>query len=214
MHAKRLADRVASMDQLGLREEITNFCDTYYAEYQEKLKEYFFNVGDTTEYKGIFQTIGLKEFLPFLELSNEERKSEAGEKLYQKCCKRLVQSTIAYVRRQEKRIRAFFLRKPERQLPWVYPLDATDISKWPQIYAKSCGIVDAFLKDEKIEYDPLPVEPDLNGGHAKMLIYCDLCDMHCMSRAQFEAHERSKGHRYHLKKQREDQSWFFSFDFG
>lgn len=71
---ERLDRRVEKMKQMGLRKELEEYYDTN--------RDSLIN----REHFGVLQCIGLKEFIPYLELSKEERFSAEGERLFQKGC--------------------------------------------------------------------------------------------------------------------------------
>lgn len=74
---KRLDARVDEMIQRGLLKELLDFHAAYNS---RRLKE----GGTAADYtKGIFQSIGFKEFHEFLILPEEERDGEKGRRLYE-----------------------------------------------------------------------------------------------------------------------------------
>lgn len=69
---KRINDRVKSMLDRGLIEELSQFHE-----------EYNRTPTNSTDYtRGVFQAIGFKEFHEYLLLNPTERKSEQGEKIF------------------------------------------------------------------------------------------------------------------------------------
>jgi tRNA A37 N6-isopentenylltransferase MiaA len=66
--------------------------------------------------KGIFQAIGFKEFHQYLLLSEEDRNSEKGSKLFHAGVDALKLVTKRYARRQLRWIKNRFLRKTTRQV--------------------------------------------------------------------------------------------------
>lgn len=69
---RRINDRVQSMLDRGLIEELAQFHD-----------EYNRTPTDSNDYtRGIFQAIGFKEFHDYLSLNPIERKSEQGTKIF------------------------------------------------------------------------------------------------------------------------------------
>lgn len=69
---RRINDRVRSMLDRGLIEELTQFHEEY--------NRMPMNSNDYT--RGVFQAIGFKEFHDYLLLNPTERKSERGEKIF------------------------------------------------------------------------------------------------------------------------------------
>ena len=72
---KRINNRIQSMLHRGLIDELTNFHTQYNQTSSESEPSYDYT-------RGIFQAIGFKEFHDYLLLSDTERKSEAGEKVF------------------------------------------------------------------------------------------------------------------------------------
>lgn len=66
--------------------------------------------------KGIFQSIGFKEFSPYFLLPEEERKSEKGKKLLGQCVEMLKLVTRRYARKQTKWTVNRFLARKDRQV--------------------------------------------------------------------------------------------------
>ncbi|VDP44466.1 unnamed protein product [Heligmosomoides polygyrus] len=95
---ERLDRRVEKMKQMGLRKE---------------LEEYYDTVSIYAEHFGVLQCIGLKEFIPYLELSKEERFSAEGERLFQKGCDDVKVHTRQYARRQRNWVNSRFVRRQE-----------------------------------------------------------------------------------------------------
>nr|XP_027238910.1 tRNA dimethylallyltransferase-like [Penaeus vannamei] len=116
---QRLDRRVDDMIERGLLQELKDF----HADYnRQRLKE-----GQLADYtKGIFQSIGFKEFHQYLVLSEEEQQTEAGKKLYKAGVTSLKQVTRRYSRRQLKWIKHRFLLPADRQVPPVFALDGSD----------------------------------------------------------------------------------------
>lgn len=70
-----------------------------------------------TDYtRGIFQSIGFKEFHEYLILSEEERSTESGQKKFIESLDNLKLATRRYARRQNKTIKNRFLGHPSRQV--------------------------------------------------------------------------------------------------
>lgn len=70
-----------------------------------------------TDYtRGIFQSIGFKEFHQYLVLSEEERATESGQKKFIESLDNLKLATRRYARKQNKIIKNRFLGHPSRQV--------------------------------------------------------------------------------------------------
>ena len=66
--------------------------------------------------KGVFQTLGFKEFHDYLMLSDEERNSDTGKKLLEQSIENMKMGTRRYAHRQKKMIRGRFLEHPTREV--------------------------------------------------------------------------------------------------
>lgn len=76
-----------------------------------------FNSSSPPDYtKGVFQTLGFKEFHNYLMLSEEERNSAEGQKLLAESIENMKIGTRRYARRQNKMIRGRFLEHPTREV--------------------------------------------------------------------------------------------------
>lgn len=66
--------------------------------------------------KGIFQSIGFKEFSPYFLLPEEEKNSDKGEKVLEQCVEVLKLVTRRYARKQTKWTVNRFLARKDRQV--------------------------------------------------------------------------------------------------
>ncbi|CAN7939846.1 unnamed protein product, partial [Ixodes hexagonus] len=97
--------------------------------------------------RGIFQSIGFKEFHRYLIMSPEEQQSKEGQKLFTECLWLMKQVTKRYSRQQKKWIMQRFLSTPDRQVPPIYGLDATDVSQWEHLVRdRAFDVVEDFLE--------------------------------------------------------------------
>ncbi|XP_024937608.1 tRNA dimethylallyltransferase isoform X2 [Cephus cinctus] len=104
----RLNARVDSMLEAGLVKELLDFHERYN---QDRLKNNA--LPDYT--KGIFQSIGFKEFHEYLILPKEQRESETGKKLLQQGIDDLKLVTRRYARKQQRWVLNRFVRRADRQ---------------------------------------------------------------------------------------------------
>jgi tRNA dimethylallyltransferase len=120
--------------------------------------------------EGILQTIGFKEFIPYLsafeathdELINrfveapETTPEPEGWKLLVKCLEELKLVTQRYSKKQMKWIRNRFLGSDMREVPSVYPLDTSDVSKWNErVSHPAIETVESFIANQAIKLKPL-----------------------------------------------------------
>jgi tRNA dimethylallyltransferase len=75
---------------------------------------YCFSAPDYT--KGIFQTLGFKEFHEYLMMSPAQRESSGGKNLLEESIENMKIGTRRYARRQNKMVRGRFLEHPTRQV--------------------------------------------------------------------------------------------------
>uniref|UniRef100_A0A0N4X400 tRNA dimethylallyltransferase n=1 Tax=Haemonchus placei TaxID=6290 RepID=A0A0N4X400_HAEPC len=103
--------RVEKMKQMGLRKELEDY-------YDELINRDHF---------GVLQCIGLKEFIPYLELPKEERSSSKGDMLFEKGCDDVKLHTRQYARRQRNWVNSRFVRRQEaREVPSLKKLDTSN----------------------------------------------------------------------------------------
>ncbi|GAB1862671.1 tRNA dimethylallyltransferase [Camponotus japonicus] len=193
----RLNDRVDDMLKAGLLQELLDFHRRYN---EQRIKSN--TLPDYT--KGIFQTIGFKEFHPYLILSEEERASEKGKKLLQQGVDDLKLVTRRYARKQNKWVMNRLIRRGDRQVPPIYSLDCTDVTKWDScILEPATAIISAIMRGEKPEQRPLnenfknqkTTDSSTNTYH-----YCEVCEKIFVDENQWQAHLNGAKHMKALKK--------------
>lgn len=194
---QRLDRRVDDMIERGLLQELKDF----HADYnRQRLKE-----GQLADYtKGIFQSIGFKEFHQYLVLSEEEQQTEAGKKLYKAGVTSLKQVTRRYSRRQLKWIKHRFLLPADRQVPPVFALDGSDPSKWDeQVRLPAEGVVQALAEGRQPELETANMVKDEEEVHRgdKTRYECDVCERVVIGKIQWRAHVRGAKHKKMQKRQ-------------
>lgn len=75
---------------------------------------YFFDFREADYTRGVFQSIGFKEFNDYLILDENERDTEQGKKLFEESVTNLKIATKRYARRQNKHFKNRFLGCPNR----------------------------------------------------------------------------------------------------
>ncbi|XP_060650471.1 tRNA dimethylallyltransferase [Drosophila nasuta] len=169
---ERLDKRVDGMLQQGLLSELRQFHDSY--------------KGVTAEYtKGVLQTIGYKEFVPYLEKYNtdQDAKLEAYLQLHQyqlpskehlltmtedeaqlaeslqllsSCCEELKLVTRRYSKKQLKWINNRFLASKDRQVPDLYELDTSNVAAWQeQVFKRAECIIESYRQEQICEIEPM-----------------------------------------------------------
>lgn len=218
--AKRLADRVATMVETGLVDEIKALRVQITAN-PPRFDADRGNADDVDGSVGILQAIGYKEFQPYLEAldlyetaSNsltdydaaveDQQKQPQPDKVFEECLEQLNVATRQYARRQLSWIRNRFV---PNNIP-VYQVDSSDVSQWQQAVATpAIQIARDFLAGRPIEaYKSLQeARPDefqptsLEDKYVENI--CDICgDRKFTGKRQWDEHLRSKGHKYHIKR--------------
>ncbi|XP_074469973.1 tRNA dimethylallyltransferase [Sebastes fasciatus] len=190
---KRLDARVDEMLSAGLIEELRDFHVRYN---QQKVQD------DSQNYQhGIFQSIGFKEFhdyLTALESSTQQEK----DTLRDKGIEALKIATRRYARKQNKWVRNRFLKRPGENVPLVYGLDVTDVSKWEEtVLNPALQILDSLSKSEEPSIQPIRVQ-GAEQRNKRSRHTCDLCDKVIIGDLEWTAHLKSKKHHYHVRKKR------------
>lgn len=121
--------------------------------------------------KGVLQSIGFKEFMPYLRKFDEAEDERirmylqgkscqaqpTGLETLHECLERLKLVTRRYSKRQIKWIRNRFLSSTDRQVPDVYELDASDVGRWKEdVTARAFSIIDCYRQDRPSVFKPMP----------------------------------------------------------
>ncbi|CAH0390374.1 unnamed protein product [Bemisia tabaci] len=189
----RLDKRVDEMIESGLIQEISDFHDEYNA------KRLLNNeVADYT--KGIFQSIGFKEFHNYLILDKEERKTAKGQRILQEGINALKMSTWRYSRSQIKWLKNRFFKSKDRQIPPIYNVDSSNVDEWNEkVLSPASEVVSHLLTDgveglSKCQIKPIPKETDHPHQDRHKNFYCEPCQRLFIGTLQWEAHLKSKKH--------------------
>lgn len=169
--------------------------------------------------EGILQTIGFKEFIPYLEkydkshdilinnfvessattstLTEDESSEPESYKSLLACLDQLKLATRRYSKKQLKWIRNRLLASDTRELPLVYPLDTSDVSQWNEhVYLPAIDTVDCFLKRDEIKLKPLEKMKRLGEGMDESTsFFCDTCERTFVGEFQWSLHLRSNKHK-------------------
>ncbi|KAG5335048.1 MOD5 dimethylallyltransferase, partial [Acromyrmex charruanus] len=156
--------------------------------------------------KGIFQSIGFKEFHTYLILPEKERASEKGKKLLQQGIDDLKLVTRRYAKRQDKWVMNRLIRRGDRQVPPVYSLDCTDVTKWDsRVLEPAAAIISAILHDAKPEQQPLNENFEnqkTTDSSTNIYNYCKVCERVFVEEHQWQAHLEGGKHMKALKKKK------------
>ncbi|XP_073319271.1 tRNA dimethylallyltransferase isoform X2 [Pagrus major] len=187
----RLDARVDEMLSAGLIEELRDFHVRYN---QQKVQD------DSQDYQhGIFQSIGFKEFHDYLTVPESSTQQER-DTLRDKGIEALKMATRRYARKQNKWVRNRFLKRPGDNVPAVYGLDVTDVSRWEEtVLNPALQILDSLSKGEEPASAPIRVQgAELRNKRSHHS--CDLCDKVIIGDLEWTAHLKSKKHHYHVRK--------------
>ncbi|EFX79344.1 hypothetical protein DAPPUDRAFT_304867 [Daphnia pulex] len=198
---RRLDARVDDMMSRGLVAELAHFHHLYNERrLQDEIKEADYTIG-------IFQSIGLKEFHEFLVLPSSEQTTQTGRRLLDQGVEALKSRTRRYARKQTKWIVKRFLEQPDRQVPPVYGLDATDVTEWNEkIRDVAFRIVDSFGSGQGPTGDGSECRPkplavaETSTREEQTSFHCPLCEKVTVGQRQWQEHLGSNRHRKLVKR--------------
>ncbi|XP_017058334.1 tRNA dimethylallyltransferase [Drosophila ficusphila] len=205
----RLDSRVDGMLAQGLLRELRKFHNTHQA---TTVKAYT---------SGVLQTIGYKEFVPYLMKFDEQQDDQIEEylrnhsyklpnqvelkekglppglDLLRSCCEELKLVTRRYSKKQLKWINNRFLASKDRQVPDLYELDTSDVSVWPEaVYQRAENIIESYRNEEKCKFEPMAKRDhpgaDLNEETSH---FCSTCERHFIGEYQWGLHLKSNKHK-------------------
>ncbi|CAF99470.1 unnamed protein product, partial [Tetraodon nigroviridis] len=190
---KRLDARVDEMLSAGLIDELQDFHARFN---QHKVQNHSQNYQH-----GIFQSIGFKEFHDYLTVPECTTKQEK-DLLRDKGIEALKIATKRYARKQNKWVRNHFLKRPAENVPSVYGLDVTDVSRWERtVLSPALQVLERLSKGEEPPVSPLRAqEPEQRNKRSRHT--CDLCDKLVIGDLEWTAHLKSKKHHFHVRKKR------------
>lgn len=157
------------------------------------------------------QTIGFKEFIPYLKTFDkchdalinifvESKKTTPepdGWKILQQCLEELKLVTRRYSKKQLKWIRNRFLGSDMREVPLVYPLDTSDVTHWnEQVSQPAEETVASYINDKPIRLNPLEKLKRLaEGFDEEKSFHCPICDRVFIGEYQWQLHRKSNKHK-------------------
>ncbi|KAL3273478.1 hypothetical protein HHI36_014919 [Cryptolaemus montrouzieri] len=179
---ERLNHRVDEMVQEGLIDELSN------------IHKQFSNCDYT---KGIFQSIGFKEFHSYLMIEETKRNEEDGMKILQDCIERLKMVTRRYANKQVRWVRNRFLGRSDRSVPPVYNLDVTNVTEWKDnVSDRATEIVKSYISGTICHYEKLSRIETVSNPNADDETYtCELCNRIFVGTFQWKIHLKSNKHR-------------------
>ncbi|XP_055585598.1 tRNA dimethylallyltransferase [Uranotaenia lowii] len=206
---QRLDSRVDAMVAQGLLAEIRTFYEQYVKPYDNNDFE-----------RGILQSIGFKEFAGYLErfdsahdaLITDFMKSSTsdateggnvvneppeGLPLLRRCLDNLKMVTQRYSRKQTKWINHRFLGCSRREVPPIYALDTSDVSRWDErVLDPASRILEAAIAGTACPIDPLPkLENPREGLNEETSFHCAICNRTFVGQYQWQLHLNSNRHK-------------------
>lgn len=203
---QRLDMRVDKMVDIGLMDEIIAM-NTYVQSAQ--------SVGtalDTT--RGIWQSIGFKEFVPYLEAIEEGVAGAELEKLRLSCLENMKTATRRYAKYQKKWMPRYImpLLKDEGNLDRLYVLDSTNVTQYVEnVTAKAVDLTRDYLAGSDMARPAstsdfareVLAETEAAGVSAardtRVSNYCSYCDATFVTALTWDKHIRGKAHKRHVR---------------
>ncbi|XP_066152413.1 tRNA dimethylallyltransferase isoform X2 [Euwallacea fornicatus] len=198
---QRLDSRVDNMIQEGLIDELLHF----HKEYNEKR---LIDGKDPDYSRGIFQSIGFKEFHSYLMMSDSQRESEEGQKILKQALDQLKIVTRRFSRKQTKWTMNRFLGRRDREIPAIYGLNTTDISNWSEnVTQPAVHILESYISGTKCNIDPLPFRNTISVPNTlDETFVCEVCDRIFVGTLQWTIHIKSRRHRTVLERKKKQSS--------
>ncbi|KJH50832.1 hypothetical protein DICVIV_02982 [Dictyocaulus viviparus] len=143
------------------------------------------------EHFGVLQCIGLKEFIPYLELSLSDRSSSIGDKFFEKGCDDVKLHTRQYARRQRNWVKSrLFQRQEIREVPSLKKIDTSDKETFISV---GLGVVDQWMNGSDFKEETTGnVE---NSEDANMIRHCIVCDIIVQGTRNWNKHLIGKRHK-------------------
>ncbi|XP_055390102.1 tRNA dimethylallyltransferase isoform X2 [Condylostylus longicornis] len=203
----RLNKRVDSMLKQGLLKEIRNFYNIHFMETK-----------DDSYTKGILQSIGFKEFIPYLKQFDSNHDEIIGKYLKENnfqikedcdqnkpegmtillnCLEELKLVTQRYSKKQIKWIKNRFLASKDRQVPPIYKLDTSDVNQWEnEVQKKAIHVIETFIEGKSCTIQPLKhIKHPGSGLNEEVTNYCEVCKRHFIGEFQWGVHLKSNKHK-------------------
>ena len=214
----RLDDRVLTMVKAGLLAEVTAMHTMYQAARA---------LGQSIDQdKGIWVSIGYKEFLPYI-LASQSKKEDVPdpilEKLRLECIEATQAHTRQYAKRQVRWIRLKLLHDLQQKdaAKNLFLLDGTDIGHWRENvedqavsiasrYMEGCPLPDPTLLSTVAEEMLSQVDKE----KSQIAMRCDACDKTLMGEEQWSFHTRTKRHKAALRSRSKSISVHSKMGFG
>uniref|UniRef100_A0A915DQH2 C2H2-type domain-containing protein n=1 Tax=Ditylenchus dipsaci TaxID=166011 RepID=A0A915DQH2_9BILA len=187
---ERLNKRVGKMAEKGLREELEDF----YSQHKESLESF-----------GIGQSIGLKEFMPYLKLDDHERMSGNGRNLFKEGCELLKYRILS--RAQTREVPKFINLNTSSDfhdvtVPFALNCVSNFLSEQEVISAEDLSLPHAALM-ELPDREHLSRLVDSDYERKSNLIHiCECCQKELHGQKAWERHIKGKLHRANQQRQK------------
>lgn len=197
----RLNRRVDKMLEIGLMDEI------------EEMNQYLQSrrqAGETVDLsRGIWQSIGFKEFQPYLQAREDALNDAEVEQSRLDCLESMKTATRRYAKYQNKWIskRTMSLLNEQGTLDRLYVLDSTDIAKYAeQVTAQAAALAQQFVAGEEMPKpseisaaarDALSAAKDFATASQQTPCrkHCEVCNTTLMTEESWKKHINGKSHR-------------------
>lgn len=209
---QRLDSRVNKMLDAGLLDEVKSM--------EEFLRQHSHTGVTVDRTRGIWVSIGWKEFEPYLKASATGIASEEElEKLYELSIEQTKAATRQYAKRQVRWIRLNLMTalSDENALDKLFLLDGTDISQWTEAVSNpAINVTTRFLEGVQ-----LPPPHELSSAAQKILApahgldekpdvwfrqECEVCHMVAVNDVQWQTHLKSRRHRALAKRKQKNEA--------
>ncbi|KAF3760159.1 tRNA isopentenyltransferase [Cryphonectria parasitica EP155] len=197
----RLNRRVDKMLEAGLMDEIAKMNN-----YLQSTLQAAESVDFT---RGIWQSIGFKEFQPYLRAVENGMDGPDLESLKLECLEKMKTATRRYARYQMKWIakQTIPLLQGEGNFDRLYVLDSTDVTQFTkQVIDQAADVTRKFLAGEDLPAPSETAREVLKAAEAANSAqdtpcrrYCDLCDATLLSEEAWVKHIRGKAHRRQVR---------------
>lgn len=198
---ERLDRRVDKMLDNGLMNELTEVNDYL----RSKLES-----GEQVDLtRGIWQSIGFKEFQPYLQAVERGADVTELEKLRRECLEVMKTATRRYAKYQTKWIskQMLPLLEEEGDQDRLYVLDSTDVTRFSgEVLDKAASLTQLFLAGDEMPDPPSLSEAANNVLNAAMKSalsaqgtpcrkHCSICETTLLTEESWQLHIRGKAHR-------------------
>jgi len=174
---------------------------------------------DVDRGRGIWVSIGWKEFEPYLIALKTNEPQENLDELLKISIGQVQAATRQYARRQTVWIRGKLINAlaENNSLARLFLVDSTNVSEWPtSVRDPAMKITENFLAGEQ-----LPAPPELSDtakavlttkksyeSEIKVQRLCETCWMNTYTETEWHAHLKSRGHRARVKRSlKKSGSW-------